>query len=206
MRKIILGVLAAVILVGCESECDKMSEYDKVIHDVGISSEVSADDALKNVEVWWAAKIIYSTEPCGNGEVHVIDNEKVAYYGGRKYFFSYGSKFRLFVCNGPKITMYDKGVDNPYVIHQSYYAEYGYNLNADNSITTNVTKEFDDLLKKYGISINKMHLIAYNESCIVVEICFNTNYEYKYVTYVLKPTTMTLDEMGYIDIATFDKQ
>lgn len=206
MKKIILSALVAMVIVACESEYDKMSEYDKVIHDVGISSEVSADDALRNVEVWWAAKIIYSTEPCGSGEVHLIDNEKVAYYGGQKYFFSYGSKFRLFVNNGPKITMYDKGVDNPYIIHQSYYAEYGYNLNADNSITTNVTKEFDDLLKKYGISINKMHLIAYNESCIVVEICFNTNYEYKYVTYVLKPTTMTLDEMGYIDIATFDKQ
>ena len=206
MKKILFMMLALIVFVGCESEYDKMSEYEKIIHDVGISSKMSADEALKNVDIWKPVKIISSTEAGGKGKVSVIDYEKEDYYGGTKYLLSFISNFKLFVHHGPTITMYDKGVNNPYVIHQSYYAEYGYNLNADNSITINVTPEYDGLLKNNGISINKMHLIAYNENCIVVEIYFNKSYEYKYITYVLKPSITTLDDIGYIDIETYDKQ
>ena len=206
MKKLLFMLLAVAALVSCESEYDKMSEYEKVIYDVGTSSAISAEDALKNVEVWKAVKIISSTEAGGRGKVSVSDYENTVYYGAPQYYFSYGSMFRLFVNHGPDITMYDKGIDNPYVIYQSYYVGYNYKLNTDNSITVSVNTELEDLLKKYGKSINKMHLVAYNETCIVVEIHYDISYEYKYVTYVLKPTTISIDDMTYHDIETFDKQ
>ena len=206
MKRILFLLLSVVAIVGCESEYDQMSEYEKVIYDVGTSSTISAEDALKNVEFWEAVKIISSTEPGGKGKVSVSDYENTDYYGAPQYFFSYGSMFRLFVKHGSDITMYDKGIDNPYVIYQSYYVGYNYKLNSDNSITVSVNPELEDLLKKYGKSINKMHLVAYNETCIVVEIHYDISYEYKYVTYVLKPTTMPINDKGYVDIETFDKQ
>ena len=47
MKKLLFMLLAVAALVSCESEYDKMSEYEKAIYDVGTSSAISAEDALK---------------------------------------------------------------------------------------------------------------------------------------------------------------
>ena len=206
MKRLLFLMLTLVAFVACESEYDKMSEYEKAIYDVGTNSKMSAEDALKNVEVWWAAKIIYSTEPCGNGEVHVIDNEKVDYYGGTKYYFSYNSKLRFYVFNDAIVTIYDKGIDNPYYHYSSYYVDYDYTLTPNNSFELSVCNQLEE---GWANPIKKMNLAAYNENCIVVDVDLGVGNKYRYYTYVLKPAIMSdvekWESSCFIDVESYAK-
>lgn len=204
MKKIILSVLVAMVLAACESEYDKMSEYEKIIHDVGVSSKISAEDALKNVPLWKAVKIIYSTEPNGHGEVHVIDHEKEELYGSSYYYFSYSSKLRFYVYNGAILTIYDKGLDNPYYHYYSYYVDYDYKLNSNNSFELSVCNQLDEALAN---PIKKMNLAAYNKNCVVVDVDFGVGNKYRYNTYILKPTSISdvenWESSCFIDVESY---
>ena len=199
MKRILFLLLSVVAIVGCESECDQMSEYEKVIYDVGTSSTISAEDALKNAEVWWAVKVLYSEEPGGKGDVSVMDHEKEEYYGTNYYYLSFGSVFKIYFDHGPnyKVNDPEKGW---YDVYMSYYVDYDYKLNSDNSFELNPINNLDDPLAN---PIKMMRLLAYNESRIVVEVAYSN----WYMTYVLKPCTLTdfkkWEELNFVDIETF---
>lgn len=206
MKKILFMMLALIVFVGCESEYDKMSEYEKMVSDVGVSSKISAEDALKITPVWQVAKIIYSPEPCGKGDVSVVDYEKETLYGGTRYYFSYSSKLRFYVYNGGILTIYDKGLDNPYYHYNSYYVDYDYKLCANNSFELNVGHQLEE---SWTNPIKTMHLAAYNENCIVIDVDFGAGSLYRYNTYVLKPTFMSdverWETSNFIDVESFAK-
>ena len=207
MKKLLFMLLAVAALVSCESEYDKMSEYEKVIYDVGTSSAISAEDALKNTELWKAVKIISSTEPGGRGKVSIVDHEKETLYGSAYYYFSFKSALRFYIYNGPNVTIYDNGVDNPPSYHYySYYIDYDYTLNSDAGIKIDVKHNLEE---SWTNPLKKMSLAAYNESCIVIDVDYGPNSEYRYHTYLLKPSVVTdieqWEKRAFIDIESFVK-
>ena len=82
----------------------------------------------------------------------------------------------------------------------SYYVDYVYMLNSDNSFELNPINNLDDPLAN---PVKKMRLVAYNESCIVVEVAFSNSY----MTYVLKPCRLIdfkkWEKLNFVDIETY---
>ena len=184
MKKIILSALVAMVLVACQNEYDKMSEYEKMVHDVGVSSKISAEDALKNVPLWKVAMLIESSKPDGQGKTDTSYYEgEYRTYGAYGYWFSFNTKLRMYV-SYPLF-----GVVN--LTHRGYYVDYEYSLEDNNSI--NVHTDSDIELYRQGIyvsnDIDKAKLVAYNEKCIIIETYTSFNKQYPYATYLLKPAT-----------------
>lgn len=171
-------ILAA---VGCESEYDKMSEYEKMVHDVGVSSKISAEDALKNVPLWSVSMIIYSSQPNGQGETSVY-NHDIPLYGTYTHYFSFEDKMRLY-------SLYPTfGLS---LTHSGIYIDYTYKLVQDNNMAvscdTNVNPYRSDI--QVDCCIDKARLVAYNEQNIVIEIYDSEKPKYPYATFLLKPST-----------------
>ena len=197
MKKVfILILLYSVFIVACNSEYDKMSEYEKVVHDVGISSKMSADDALKNTQLWVESKVISSSLPEGKGDVSVVDYDgEIIRDGGVRFSFVFGEKFRHYATSSV-------GVE-----YIGFYAEYDYSIDTVNSVNLKSGPNLNDY-NVFGISFDKVRVVAYNESCIVIEVCDGKDKYRPYKTFVLKPGTQARKdklEKYCTDVETFEK-
>lgn len=84
MKRLLFMMFCITLFAACQSEYDKMSEYEKSIYDVGTNCPISVEDIMKSAPVWKCVKIISSTEPEGKGDVQIIDFTEVS-DGGFKY-------------------------------------------------------------------------------------------------------------------------
>ena len=181
MKKILLMMLALIVFVGCESEHDQMSEYDKMLSEVGVSSKISASDALKNVPLWGVSKIIYSSQSNGQGET-VVYNHEEPLYGSYTHYFSFGDKLRMY-------SFYPIfGLD---LTHSGIYIDYEYRLEQDNNIVVNCYSTIKPFRNDIMIDcwIEEARLVAYNETNIAIEIFDSGKSVYPYATFLLKPST-----------------
>ena len=173
MMKILLFLMISLVaFVGCESEYDKMSEYEKAIYDVGNNCTLSVEDILKSAPVWSGEKIISCTGPNGNGDINMSDYSNDDLDGGIRYCFEFGSRFRCwrYCYVGPANYM-------------GYYLDCEYSIQADKSLNLNLESILAD-----RPFIRNVRVVAYNESCVVIETYDGGTY-YPYVTFVLKPAT-----------------
>ena len=196
MKKILFMMLAAMAIVGCESEYDKMSEYEKVVYEVGTNPNLSLEDVLKNTPIWTEAKVIRSSQPEGNGDVSVQDFEgEVIPAGGVRYYFVFGDKFRYY-------TTSTIGVG-----YQGYYVDYDYNIGKSNIIGLENGLNVEDY-KVFGIAFDKINVVAYSENRIVIDLYDKLYAKQPYVTFVLKSNTQALKEKKEkycTDIKTYEQ-
>lgn len=180
MKKL-FSLLIVVVFVSCESEYDKMSEYEKMIYDVGVSSTISAEDALKNVSLWSVSKIVYSSEPDGKGETNVYNHE-IPLYGTYTHYFSFTDRMRIYSLYPTFGLM---------LTHSGIYIDYEYHLEQNNSILidtdSNVKMYRNDIM--VDCCIESARLVAYNENNIVIEIFDSEKPKYPYATFLLKDST-----------------
>jgi hypothetical protein len=172
MRKILFMLFALAAMVGCQSEYDKMSEYEKAIYDVGTNCPLSLADVLKSAPVWERVKTISSTQPEGKGSVDVADYSKGDLDGGVNFAFGFGPKFECwsYAHVGP-------------FMYAGYFLECDYSIQPDGDLILSLDGIAAD--RSY---IRKVRVVAYNESSIVIDT-YNASPNYPYVTFVLKPGT-----------------
>ena len=181
MKKVLLMMLALIVFVGCESEYDKMSEYEKMVSDVGVSSKISAEDALKITPLWSVSKIIYSSQPNGQGETNVYNHEEPL-YGAYTHYFSFDEKMRMYSFYptfGLALT------------HRGIYIDYEYQLGQNNDIVVDCNSTVKPFRNDIMIDcwVEKARLVAYNETNIAIEIFDSGKSKYPYATFLLKPST-----------------
>lgn len=173
MRKILFILFALAAVVGCQSEYDKMSEYEKAIYDVGTNCPLSLADVLKSAPVWERVKVIESAQPEGKGNVEVSDYSKGGSDGGTNFAFGFGPKFEC----------WSYSYVGPPSRYAGYYLECDYSIQPDGNIILSLDGITAD--RSY---IRKVRVVAYNESSIVIDT-YNASPLYPYVTFVLKPGT-----------------
>ena len=173
MKKILFMLFVLAAMVGCQSEYDKMSEYEKAIYDVGTNCPLSLADVLKSAPVWERVKTISSTQPEGKGSVDVADYSKGDLDGGTNFAFGFGPKFEC----------WSYSYVSPPSIYAGYYLESDYSIQPDGDLILSLDGIAAD--RSY---IRKVRVVAYNESSIVIDT-YNASPNYPYVTFVLKPGT-----------------
>lgn len=195
MKRLLFLMLTLVAFVACESEYDKMSEYEKAIYDVGTNSKMSLVDVLKNTQFWVESKVISSSLPEGKGEVSVADyNGSLVPDGGIRYAFIFNDRFRYYTSS---LT----GLE-----YLGFYADYKYTISEGNVICLEGGPNLNDY-KVFGMAFDKIKVIAYNESSLVIEICDSKDKHYPYKTFVLKAGTQSKKdklENHCTDVETFE--
>ena len=195
MKKLLFMFLAVAALVSCDSEYDKMSEYEKAIYDVGTNSKLSLVDVLKNTQLWVESKVISSSLPEGKGDVSVADyTGSIIPDGGIRYTFIFNDIFKFYTSS---LT----GLE-----YLGFYADYKYTISEDNVISLDDGPNLNDY-KVFGMAFDRMNVVAYNESSLVIEICDSKDKHYPYKTFVLKAGTQSKKdklEKHCTDVETFE--
>ena len=196
MKRVLFLMLTLAALVSCESEYDKMSEYEKAIYDVGTNSKLPIEDVLKNTEFWVESKVILSTLPDGKGDVTTINFDgDIKPTGVIQYGFIFKDKFRYY-------TSYITGLE-----YLGFYADYDYVISEGNIISIDNGPNLNEYAV-FGMAFDKMRIVAYSEECVMIEICNNKDKMKPYTTFILKAGSQTRKdklEKYCTDVETFEK-